>query len=280
MAEVKWIKIATDIFDNQKIKVIESMPDGDAIIVIWFKILMLAGNVNDGGNVYFTKDIPYTEQMLSTVFNRPLTTIQLALNTFEKFGMIEVVDDIIQVSNWEKYQNVNGLDKIREQNRIRVARHREKKKLECNVTCNANVTQSNAIEEDIEEDIEKDIDIDIEKKKKNNYQLIADMYNEICVSFPKVTILSDARKRALKERLKIYKQEDFKRMFEIAEKSSFLKGENDRNWSATFDWMIKDANMVKILDGNYNDKEKTNSGRNNVEKLQALEDFYLKGGRK
>lgn len=276
MAEVKWIKIATDIFDNQKIKVIESMPDGDAIIVIWFKILMLAGNVNDGGNVYFTKDIPYTEQMLSTVFNRPLTTIQLALNTFEKFGMIEVVDDIIQVSNWEKYQNVNGLDKIREQNRIRVARHREKKKLECNVTCNATVTQSNAIEEDKE----KDIDIDIEKKKKNNYQLIADMYNEICVSFPKVTILSDARKRALKERLKIYKQEDFKRMFEIAEKSSFLKGENDRNWSATFDWMIKDANMVKILDGNYNDKEKTNSGRNNVEKLQALEDFYLKGGRK
>ena len=276
MSEVKWIKIATDIFDNQKIKVIESMPDGDAIIVIWFKILMLAGNVNDGGNVYFTKDIPYTEQMLSTVFNRPLTTIQLALNTFEKFGMIEVVDDIIQVSNWEKYQNVNGLDKIREQNRIRVARHREKKKLECNVTCNATVTQSNAIEEDKE----KDIDIDKEKKKKNNYQLIADMYNEICVSFPRVTILSDARKRVLRERLKIYKQEDFKRMFEIAEKSSFLKGENDRNWSATFDWMIKDANMAKILDGNYNDKEKTNSGRNNIEKLQALEDFYLKGGRK
>jgi predicted phage replisome organizer len=61
MAEVKWIKIATDIFDNQKIKIIESMPEGDAIIVIWFKILMLAGNVNDGGSVYFTKDIPYTD---------------------------------------------------------------------------------------------------------------------------------------------------------------------------------------------------------------------------
>ena len=159
MAEVKWIKIATDIFDNQKIKVIESMPDGDAIIVIWFKILMLAGNVNDGGSVYFTKDIPYTDQMLATVFNRPLTTIQLALTTFEKFGMIEVVDDVIQLSNWEKYQNVDGLEKIREQNRIRVARHREKKKLECNVTSNVTVTQSNAI------DIDKDKDIDIEKDK-------------------------------------------------------------------------------------------------------------------
>lgn len=156
MAEVKWIKIATDIFDNQKIKVIESMPDGDAIIVIWFKILMLAGNVNDGGSVYFTKDIPYTDQMLATVFNRPLTTIQLALTTFEKFGMIEVVDDVIQLSNWEKYQNIDGLEKIREQNRIRVARHREKKKLECNVTSNVTVTQSNAIDIDIDKDIEKD----------------------------------------------------------------------------------------------------------------------------
>lgn len=130
MAEVKWIKIATNIFDNQKIKVIESMPDGDAIIVIWFKLLMAAGNVNDGGSIYFTKDIPYTDQMLATVFNRPLSTIQLALKTFEKFGMIEVVDDVIQVSNWEKYQNVDGLEKIREQTRARVAKHREQKRIE------------------------------------------------------------------------------------------------------------------------------------------------------
>lgn len=159
MAEVKWIKIATDIFDNKKIKIIESMPEGDAIIVIWFKILMLAGNVNDGGSVYFTKDIPYTDQMLATVFNRPLTIIQLALNTFEKFGMIEVVDDVIQLSNWEKYQNVDGLEKIREQNRIRVARHRERKKLECNVTSNVTVMQCNGIDKDIDKDIDKEKEV-------------------------------------------------------------------------------------------------------------------------
>jgi predicted phage replisome organizer len=272
MAEVKWIKIATDIFDNQKIKVIESMPEGDAIIVIWFKILMLAGNVNDGGSVYFTKDIPYTDQMLATVFNRPLTTIQLAINTFEKFGMIEVVDEIIQVSNWEKYQNVNGLDKIREQNRIRVARHREKKKLECNVTCNATVTQCNAI--DI--DIEKDIDIE-EEKKKNDYQLIADMYNDTCVSFPRVNTLSEARKKAIKARLKIYTIDDFKRMFEMAEKSYFLKGGNDRNWCANFDWMIKDANMAKILDGNYNNNADIINRPNNYDKLAELERRAMNG---
>ena len=157
MADVKWIKIATDIFNNKKIRVIESMPEGDSIIVIWFKILMAAGIVNDEGNVYFTKEIPYTDQMLATVFNRPLTTIQLALRTFEEFGMIEIVNDVIHVSNWEKYQNVEGMERVREQTRLRVSRHRELKKIECNVTSNVTVTQGNATDIDIEEDKEKNI---------------------------------------------------------------------------------------------------------------------------
>lgn len=269
MAEVKWIKIATDIFDNQKIKVIESMPEGDAIIVIWFKILMLAGNVNDGGSVYFTQDIPYTEQMLATVFNRPLTTIQLAMKTFEQFKMIEIVDDIIQVSNWEKYQNVDGLEKIREQNRLRVAKHREKKKKECNVTVTLPVTQCNAIEK------EKEIDIDSEKEKNIRYQQIADMYNDTCVSFPRVTTLSDARKKAIKARLKIYGLDDFKKLFTKAESSDFLKGKNDRNWSASFDWLIKDSNMAKVLDGNYDNKGNHKESQRDNDKFKKLEDYYL-----
>lgn len=89
-----------------------------------------------------------------------------------------------------------------------------------------------------------------------DYQQIADMYNEICVSFPRLTKLSDARKKAIRARLKQYSVDDFRKMFGIAEGSSFLKGNNDRNWSANFDWMVKDANMAKILDGNYNNKEK------------------------
>lgn len=160
MAEVKWIKIATEIFDNKKIRLIESMPEGDALIVVWFKLLMLAGKTNDGGMVYFTKDIPFTDQMLSTYFNKPISTIQLALNTFQRFGMIDIVDELIYVSNWEEYQNVDGLDKIREQTRKRVQKHRDIKRLECNVTSNVTVTQGNAI----------DIDIDIEKDIENKYK--------------------------------------------------------------------------------------------------------------
>lgn len=94
--------------------------------------------------------------------------------------------------------------------------------------------------------------------EKTAYQQIVDLYNSICVSFPSVKSLSEARKKAIKARLNTYTIEDFKQCFENAESSSFLKGGNDRNWSANFDWLIKDSNMAKVLDGNYADKKTEN----------------------
>ncbi len=163
MAEVKWIKIMTDIFDNRKIKQIEKLPDADAIIIIWFKILCLAGNLNENGLITLTEDVPYTDEMLANEFNKPINTIRLALEVFQKFKMIEIINDIYCVSNWEKYQNVDGLEKIREQTRKRVAQHRERQKQltlsESNVTCNVTVTQCNATDKDIDKEIEVDKDI-------------------------------------------------------------------------------------------------------------------------
>lgn len=159
MVDVKWIKMASDLFDNRKIKQIRSMPDGDAIIVIWLQLLCLAASTNDNGLVYFSKDIPYTDEMLAIEFDRPLSTIRMAMSVFVRFNMIEIVNDIMLVSNWEKYQNVNGLERIRENTRKRVARHREKLLLEqnCNVTDRYNLTQCNAT--DIEIDIDKEEEI-------------------------------------------------------------------------------------------------------------------------
>lgn len=102
---------------------------------------------------------------------------------------------------------------------------------------------------------EKDNDNDREKEKID-YNGIVNAYNEICKSLPSVRSLSEARKKAIKARLKTYGMEDFKLLFEKAEASSFLKGKNGNNWSANFDWLIKDANMAKVLDGNYDDKPK------------------------
>lgn len=128
MAEVKWIKITTDIFDNRKIKIIEKMPDGYAIIVVWVKLLCLAGTTNDGGQVYITQNIPYTDQTLATQFNMPLATIQLALTTFEQFEMIERVDDFLQITNWEKYQSVDKMEKLKEQRKEINKRYYDKQK--------------------------------------------------------------------------------------------------------------------------------------------------------
>lgn len=123
-------------------------------------------------------------------------------------------------------------------------------------------------------DIEKDTEIDKEKDKERiSYQQIADMYNDTCVSFPRVTTLSDARKKSIKARMKVYTLDDFKRLFEKAEGSTFLKGGNNRNWSANFDWLIKDSNMAKVLDGNYDDKLASGSPAKN-KTAQELDNFY------
>lgn len=104
------------------------------------------------------------------------------------------------------------------------------------------------------------------KIDKIDYQQVIDLFNSVCVSFPSVRSLSEARKKAIKARLNTYTVEDIKRCFENAEGSSFLKGGNSRNWTATFDWLIKDTNMAKVLDGNYTDKPSNKS--------YDLDDFF------
>lgn len=113
-----------------------------------------------------------------------------------------------------------------------------------------------------------------EKKDNINYQQIADMYNNTCVSFPKLVKLSDTRKKAIKARLKTYNIEDFQKLFEMAEKSDFLKGRNDRNWSATFDWLIKDGNMAKVLENYYGNKGAEAYEKCNDKNRGPASDFY------
>lgn len=158
MGEVKWIKVSTEMFEsNRKIKQIELMPEGDTILVIWLKLLLLAGNVNDGGAIYLTPEIPYTDEMLANELRRPITTVRMALSVFEKFGMIEIIDDILHLSSWEKYQNTDRLAEIREYNRIAKQKSRAKQKqLECVNDMSMTSQPCQDIEEEKEEDKEKE----------------------------------------------------------------------------------------------------------------------------
>src|SRR5699024_9778444 len=161
------------------------------------------------------------------------------------------------ITNWEKHQNIEGLDKIREQTRKRVARYRAKQKElpKGNVTCNVTVTQGNATEEELEE--EEDIEEDIDTTKvltKEKINLIIKEWNKLNLQ-RLVSINSNTKRHdMLKARIKEYSFDEVVQAIQLIDKSSFLKGQNDRNWIITFDWLVRPNNFVKVLEGNYTDK--------------------------
>lgn len=129
MADVKWIKIVTDIFDDTKILLIESMPEADSIIVIWFKLLCLAGQENNSGVFTLNGRIPYTDEMFATIFRRPLNTVRLALKTFEMYGMIEIINDTVTIPNWSKHQTLDQIERNREYMKNYMRKRREEQRL-------------------------------------------------------------------------------------------------------------------------------------------------------
>ena len=171
MAEVKWIKIVTDVFDDEKILMIESMPEADGMIVIWFKLLCLAGKQNNSG-VFQMGQMPYTDEMFSTIFRRPLNTVRLALKTFEQFGMIEIINNTVTIPNWGKHQNLDQIEAKNAYMKKYMREYREKQKLissgesNCKTNSKANVSEADKIrEEEIREDKKRG------DKKENTHDL-------------------------------------------------------------------------------------------------------------
>lgn len=133
MTRVKWIKLAIDMFDDEKIKIIDSMPERDLIHYVWIRLLVQAGKTNSTGDIFLNENIPYTKEMLSIIFNRSINEIEFSLKTLSDLRMIEIDENnFINIVNWEKHQNIEGMEKIREETRKRVQNHRNKKKLEKN----------------------------------------------------------------------------------------------------------------------------------------------------
>jgi predicted phage replisome organizer len=197
-SDVKWIKITTDMFDNRKIKHLRRLPDGNNIVLIWVMLLTMAGRCNAGGMIFLTENIAYTPKMLADELGFEESTVRLALEALEQFNMVVTDAACLRVAGWEEYQNVDGLDKIREQTKQRVAAHRERQKLLAgNVTCNVTVTHGNATEEESEEDIriknKNDISSSTVKPKKpvkhkygeyNNVLLTDDELDKLKAEYP------------------------------------------------------------------------------------------------
>lgn len=253
MADVKWIKITTDIFDNRKIKHLRKLPQGDSIVLIWIMLLTIAGRCNDKGKIYLTENIPYTPKMLADELGYQETIVSLALQTFEQFDMVEINDTFYTIKGWEEYQNEGGLERIREQNRKRVAKHRANQKLlECNVTGNATVTQCNAIEEEREKEKEEEYHSFIHSAKNDDEFLDEDERRAALLSQQRtaldgplgggVVLLSDEQIKDLLEKLSL---DEFHHYIGII-RDCELKGKSYKkktHYQAIIDMAIKDRKV-------------------------------------
>lgn len=180
MAQVEWIKLSTNTFKDEKIKLLKALPDGHALLIVWFELLAQAGIQNDGGYIYIAEGVPYMPEQLSIIFDEKLTVINSALNWFRQFDMIGEDERGLYIVNWEKHQNVAGMDKIRQQNAARQAKRRKKLKelppgntnedgepprgengesRDGNVTGHGDVTPGHETELELERDKEKEKDI-------------------------------------------------------------------------------------------------------------------------
>lgn len=153
MPDVKWIKVTVDMFENPKIRYLRTLPDGDRIVLFWVMLLTMAGRCNDGGRVYLADGIPYTPKMLTMETGLKEKVIKVALSELERIGMISVCDSHITVTGWAKHQNLEGMDKIREQNRDR---KRKQRAMNRDVSRDTNVTSRDSHATDIEEEKEKE----------------------------------------------------------------------------------------------------------------------------
>lgn len=200
MADIKWIKLSVNMFDDEKIKLIRTVPEGDKIIVIWVQLLCLAGKTNDNGSIYMGQNIYYTDEMLASICDQTVNIMRLALKTLEQFGMIESDEDgMIEITNWEKHQNVDGMERIRQQNAERQQIHYYRKKIkhlddsvktsklpndaqklkEMYDKMNKNLTLGLTLSHETEEEEEEEEDKEEDKEKKKNRKRVEEDADQV-----------------------------------------------------------------------------------------------------
>lgn len=221
MADVKWIKIATDIFNDEKILLIESLPEADTIITIWFKLLCLAGRQNNSGIFIMNDKIPYTDKMLATIFRRKEASVQMALKTFQEFEMIEIVDNVITIPNWDKYQKLDAYEAKKEYDRQYQAKKRLEQKEKLLVVNNRTTDSTMVGILDKEEDKDKEVLKENIIKEKNQpfshkipkeLQELFDYWNSKGIVVHRT--INDKMVKVLKKALDLYGQAQIKQAIE------------------------------------------------------------------
>lgn len=276
MAGVEWVKITTGMFDNRKIKHLRRLPDGNNIVLIWVMLLTMAGRCNAGGMIFLTENIPYTPKMLADELDFEENTVILALQALEQFQMIVTDGDRFRIAGWEEYQNIEGLEKIREQNRLRKQRQRERQKLLASDS-HGTVTDGHATDKDLEEDKEEDKDtITVSKDtvRSTDVRRVIEAWNALGLNTVKDIKPNTKRYAQFRKRVKDYGIDTIMEAIRQIPKSSFLNGGGKKGFVITFDWFIAPNNFVKVLEGNYADRQgnmkNTRAGAERMDDLDGI----------
>jgi predicted phage replisome organizer len=246
-----WLQLKEDFFDDDAIDWLEEQPNGKEYSLFYLKLCLKSLRshgvlIRKVGNML----VPYDHVKLGELTKTNPDTVMVAMNLLIQIGLVHKLD------NGELYlTQVEEMVGSKSKSAFKKQQQRLTRKNTLLLEGGQEVDKCPP-EEEIEEEIEIELEEEKEKERRIDYQAITDCYNETCVSLQKVKILSDPRKKAIKARLNTYSIEDIKLAFQKAEASDFLKGKNDRNWQANFDWIMKDGNLAKILEGNYDNKGK------------------------
>lgn len=275
-----WLQLKEDFFEDDAISWLEEQPNGKEYSLFYLK-LCLKSLKTSGIMIRRVGEmlVPYDYKKLAEITNTCPDTVLVAMQLLTKIGLVKVLENgelyLSQIESLIGSQSVGAFKKQQQRQRQQALQTTPPPEIPENTTGGQGADNCPT---DIEIEIDKEIDIDIERETETerernriDYQKIVNAYNDTCVSLPSVNKLSDSRKKAIKARINSgYSIEDIKLCFAKAEKSSFLKGKNNRNWHADFDWLMKDANIAKVLDGKYDDYGSTEQAENND--LQTVDD--------
>ena len=160
---INWLKLDVNILNDSKIKIIRKYPDGDALIVLWIGLLCLAMKSDVGGCIYITQGIPYATNDIASEFDISEKTVIMGLQLFQKLGMIDYTESgYLEVVNFNKHQNLDKIEKVREQNRVRQIEYRKKNNANMSRVTNINVTAQTRLDQTRLEEIRQD------KNKEDN----------------------------------------------------------------------------------------------------------------
>lgn len=274
MADVKWIKITTDMFDNRKIKHLRRLPDGNSIVLIWVMLLTMAGRCNSGGMIFLTENIPYTPKMLADELDFEESTVQLAIQALEQLGMIQTNSDgFLAVTGWEEHQNTAGMEKIRESKRLAQARWRAKQAAIAEKSTVDSTVDSTRISVD---DAEREEDKNKSKKEnKSVRENTRTIFQRLLPDYALSDILSEKMTEWITykiERQEPYKEQGMKSLLRQVENNALKYG--DMAVCGLIDECMASNWKGIIFDRLQNQRKPASGSYNKQSKAEELDEFY------